>query len=1004
MKTLVASMPAPGRLTVLAALLAGFSAPALAVSPDLVISQLYGAGGNSGTTLYKNDYIEIFNRGSAPVTATGWTLQYGSATSTGNWSGKAVLPTFTIEPGQYVLVQQQGGGGTAQPGLPTPVIVPTTGAFNMSATGGKVALVNDATTLAGATPSGANIVDLIGFGSANGAEGTVSAPGSNTLALFRAENGCSDTDNNSVDFATGAPAPRTSASPRNSCGGVQPAQPIVLSCPASLSVEQGTGGLVALSATDADSIVDGASITSAPVPGLVLTGFTPAAGNGGSASVNLQADASIGPGSYSVAVRFTNNAGQEESCSIAVSVSGAATIAQIQGAGPTSPFNNVVVSTTGVVTHKVANGYFLQDPTGDGDPATSEGLFVFTAGAVNVGDLVRVRGTITEYRPAGAPRTYTEMKDVSATEVLGTGQSVAPTNLAFDGTLDLARYEGMLVSISNDLTVNATNFLGDRGELTLAAGRREVPTSRYRPNSPEALAQAAANAANALVLDDSLFSTPTVIPYIDGGSRVVRAGDTVSGLTGVIDYGSIGGGGAGFKLQYRSEPSFSATNPRTEAPQLAAGNVKVASANVLNYFTTFTDGTDAWGNTGQGCALGATVTKGNCRGADNLAEFQRQTAKIVNALKAIDADVVGIMEIQNNGDIATDYLVTQLNAAIGFETYTYVPVPAATGTDAIRVSMIYKPAKLSPVGGPLSDGDAVNNRAPMAQTFQAPNGGKFTLIANHLRAKSCSGSSTGANADQGDGQGCNNQFRVAQANRLLGYFIPQVVAASGDSDVLVVGDMNAHGAEDPIHLLTQAGYVNQLERFVRPNELPYSYVFDGEAGYLDHALASPSLNAQASGATEWHINADEPPMIDYNLDRKSAAAVALIADHPYRAADHDPVVVSLDLASTIASVNGAFSVQRSGLVLNRVTGKQSGTITLTNTSGVAVSGPLHVRLTGLTPGVTLVNANGSTAGAPYLTVANASIAAGEKLVLQVVFTNQSRAAINYTTNIFSGTF
>lgn len=1001
MKKLVATIHAPGRLTVLAALLAGLSVPAMAVSPNLVISQIYGAGGNTGTTLYKNDFIEIFNRGSTSVTASGWTLQYGSASSTGAWSGKSVLPTFTIEPGQYVLVQQQGGGGTTQPALPAPVIVPVSGAFNMSATGGKVALVNDSVTLSGATPSGVNIVDMIGFGTANGAEGAASAAGSNTLALFRAASGCTDTDNNSVDFATGAPSPRTSDSPRNSCSGDPVAQPIVLSCPATLSVAQGSGGFVALSGTDADSIVDGVSISSGAVPGITLAGFVAAGANGGVASVTLQADASLAAGSYPVIVRFTNNAAQQESCTVTVSVSGAATISQIQGAGAASPYNNLVMTTEGVVTHKVSNGYFIQDKNGDGDPATSDALFVFTPGAVNVGDLVRVSGTVTEYRPSGAPRTYTEMKDVTSTEVLGVGHTVATANITFDGDIDLARYEGMLVNINNTLTINQTNFLGDRGELTLAAGRRETATNRYRPNTPEAIAMAAANAKNELVLDDSLFSTPTVIPYIDGGNRVVRAGDTVSGLTGVIDYGSIGGGGAGFKLQYSVAPSFSATNPRSAPPLLGAGNLKVASANVLNFFTTFTNGTDAWGGTGKGCTIGNSTSKGNCRGADNMAEFERQTAKIVNELKAIDADVVGLMEIQNNGDIAVDYLVQRLNDAVGFGTYTYVPKPAATGTDAIRVAMIYKPSKVTAVGGALSDGDAVNNRPPMAQTFKANNGAKFSLIVNHLKAKAGCGS--GGNADLGDGQGCHNLTRKLQATRLVEYFIPQVVAAANDPDVLVIGDMNAHGFEDPIYIMNQAGLVNELERFVRPHEIPYSYVFSGEVGYLDHALATASLDAQVTGAAEWHVNADEPAMIDYNTDGKSAAALALIGDHAYRSADHDPVLVSLNLTPTFADVSTSFSILRSGLTLNRTTGKYTGSLILSNTSGEPLTGPFQVRFDGLAAGVVLDNASGSQSGAPYITV-NASIAAGARVTVPVVFTKPASAVISYTNKVFSGTF
>lgn len=1000
MKKLAATIHVPGRLTVLAALMAGFASPAMAVSPDLVISQVYGAGGNANTTFFTHDYIEIFNRGSVPVTAEGWSVQYGSATSTGAWSGKSSLPTFTVEPGQYVLIQQQSGG-TGQPSLPTPVIVPQSG-FNMSGTTGKVALVRDTVTLSGATPTSANIADLVGFGTANGAEGTRAPAMSASLALFRANGGCADTDDNSADFATGAPAPRTSASARNTCGATVPqAKPIVPVCPASLAIEQGKPGAALLRASDEDSIVDGAVIASGGVPGISLGSLTAASGNGGFASVNLQAAASLASGSYPLVIRFTNNAGQEATCPVNVSVSGAATIPQIQGAGAASPFANVSVSTQGVVTHKVSNGYFIQDANGDGDPATSDGLFVFTGTAplVAVGDLVRVKGTIVEYRPTGALRTYTEMKDVTGTDVLGSGNSVTPANIAFEPGMDLARFEAMLVNITNSLTVNQTNYLGDRGELTLSVGRRETATNRFRPGTPEALALAASNASNELVLDDSWFVTPTDIPYL-GQDGTVRAGDTVSSLVGVVDFGAIGGGRTAFKIQPTVAPSFTRSNPRLAAPELPVGNVKVASANVLNFFTTFLDGADAWGRTGQGCKVGSTTRASNCRGADNMVEFVRQRDKIVNELKAIDADVVGLMEIQNNDDIAVDYLVKQLNAAIGFETYAYVPKPAATGTDAIRVAMIYKPAKVALVGGALSDGDAVNNRPPMAQSFKAGNGARFSVIVNHLKSKGGCGS--GANADLGDGQSCNNATRVQQAQRLASYFIPQVVAAAGDPDVLVIGDMNAHGFEDPIHLLNQAGLVNELERFVRPAGIPYSYVFDGESGYLDHALASASLDAQVIGATEWHTNADEPTVIDYNLDAKSAAAQALFKNDAFRSSDHDPVVVALDLAPAYLDVTTSFREQRSGVSVDRVNNKFSATVTLTNTSGAAINGPVHLLLTGLTDGVTLDNPSGVVGNEPYVTVNNATIPVGAKITFKVVFSNPARRGIGFVSKILSG--
>jgi predicted extracellular nuclease len=384
-----------------------------------------------------------------------------------------------------------------------------------------------------------------------------------------------------------------------------------------------------------------------------------------------------------------------------------------------------------------------------------------------------------------------------------------------------------------------------------------------------------------------------------------------------------------------------------------------------------------------------------------MLEFVRQRDKIVASLSAINADVVGLMEIQNNDDIAVSYLVEQLNAALGAGTYAVVPKPAATGTDAIRVAMIYKPKSVSLVGAALSDGNAMNNRAPIAQTFKAANGGRFSLVVNHLKSKGgCSGS-TGGDADSGDGQGCWNATRLAQVERLRDYFLPQVKAAANDADVLIVGDMNAYGMEDPIRVLNAAGYVNEIERFVRPAGTPYSYVFGGESGYLDHALASTSLSAQVAGVTEWHNNADEPDAIDYNIE---ATGQDPYVANPYRASDHDPVVVSLNLAPTFADVTAAAKIAKSGFTLNRVSGKYSGTVTITNTSGAPMTGPLQLELQGLRAGVTLDGKSGDHDGAPYLTLPIASLAAGACVTVTTVFTNPSKTRFGYTAKLFSGSF
>ena len=987
----VATHTPAGRLTVLAALLAGLAAPAFATPGDVVISQVYGGAG-SNNAQWNRDFIELFNRSGGPVSLKGWSVQYQSAAGT-TWQATA-LPDVSLQPGQYFLVTGQGAATGSDVGT-----ADQAGGLSLSATTGKVALASVAKPMT--TPEGEAVVDLVGFGTANRYETAVAPAPSIVNSIQRAQLGCVDTDNNAADF-TAAPVagPRRSTSPLNSCNSGPVVQQIVLNCPASVQAEQGKGIVAALSASDGDSIVNSAVIESGAVPGIFLTGFVPAGAAGASASASLSVDAAVAAGIHPLKVTFANNDGQSASCNIAVSVAGQLSIPQIQGSGPTSAYNNTVQTTQGVITAKVGSGFFIQDANGDGDPATSDAIFVFgSAGAANVGDLVRITGTVTEYKPSGATRSYTEFKDLTAVTKLGSGHSIAPTNVEMPNA-DLARFEGMLVRFTTPLTVNGNAYLGDRGELTLSYGRREIPTNRYPAGSPEAKALAAENAANIVVLDDGIFVAPTTIPYL-AADGTVRTGDTVTDLTGVLDFGAIGGGGAAFKLQPTVTPVFSRTNERTPSPVLAAGNVKVASANVLNFFTTFTNGGDAWGRTGHGCTIGGTTRASNCRGADNMAEFVRQRDKIVESLSAVNADVVGLMEIQNNGDIAASYLVDQLNAKMGAGTYAVVPKPAATGTDAIRVAMIYKPAAVSLVGASLSDGDAVNNRPPMAQTFKAANGGKFSLVVNHLKSKGSCGGASGGDSDKGDGQGCWNASRVEQAARLRDYFLPQVVAAANDPDVLVVGDMNAYGHEDPIRLLNAAGYVNEIERFVRPQGIPYSYVFGGESGYLDHALASTALSAQVAGVTEWHNNADEPDAIDYNLND---TAEDPYVKNAYRASDHDPVVVSLNLAPSYSDVTASAKIARSGIALNRITGKYSGTVTITNTGAAALTGPLHLVLQGLPAGVTLDGKSGEQGGAPYLTLPNASLAAGASVTVTTTFTNPSKVSIGYTARLFSGTF
>jgi predicted extracellular nuclease len=335
---------------------------------------------------------------------------------------------------------------------------------------------------------------------------------------------------------------------------------------------------------------------------------------------------------------------------------------------------------------------------------------------------------------------------------------------------------------------------------------------------------------------------------------------------------------------------FEAANPRPASPEQVGGDIQVASFNVLNYFNSFS-----------GCRAG-------CRGADNAMEFERQADKIVAALAEMDADVVGLIEIENDGyapDSAIADLTNRLNEVAGEGTYAYVDADAGTGEvdalgdDAIKVGMLYKPAVVELVGTTaalnseefVTGGDsAPRNRPALAQTFEDEDRGRFTVVVNHLKSKG----SECDEPDDGDGQANCNHVRT-RAAQVLADWLATDPTGSDDTDVLIVGDLNSYAKEDPIDVLKEAGYKDLVRRFEGKDA--YSYVFDGQWGYLDHALASPHLARQVTGTTTWHINADEPSVLDYNVDFKSDAQVAdLYAPTPYRSSDHDPVLVGLELA------------------------------------------------------------------------------------------------------------
>ena len=879
----------------LAFVLALVSSAVFASPSGLVVSQVYGGGGNSGASL-RNDFIEVFNAGSAPVSITGFSVQYASASGT-SWQ---VTPlSGTLQAGQYYLIKEAAGaGGTVD--LPT---ADATGSINMSATAGKVALVGSTTALVGAAPTGA--LDLVSFGAATSTEGTPVAALSNTNGAARNGQGCTDTDDNAADFTVGTPGARNTGAALHVCGANAP---IVTAC-TPFTVLAGSGGSGLEKASDVDSTVNAATLTT-QTAGITLGSVTPASGPGNAATAQVLVAASVPAGTYAFVLNWSNDQAQTAMCTSSVTAGALTRIFTIQGSGTSSPLVGHAVITQGAVTRVNNNGFYMQDPTGDGDDGTSDGIFVFTSTAptVNVGDLTRVSATVSEFNTglAGntdtASHTVTELSSVTAVAVVGSGYAITPVPVSFPlaNRDDLEKYEGMLVTLSGPLTVAQNFYDGRFGQLTLAAqGPVETPTNRLRPGSA-ALALYADNKRRSIVLEDgTTVQDPDPTPFF-AADHTVRAGDTVPSITGVIDYGLATDSSAdpgSWRIVPTVAPVFTRANPRTTAPDDVGGTIRIGSANVDNFFTTFTNGQTAGGLTGQGCTVGTSTSASNCRGADSLAEFLRQRAKIVAEIVGMNADVVGLMEIQNNGTTAIQNLVDAVNAALGSTQYVAVPDPAqGTGTDAIKIAMIYRPAKLTRSGASISDPNPIHNRPPLAQTFAVPGGQTFTLVANHLRSKGCGGG-TGLDADQGDLQGCFNATRVQQV-RATRAFVASLFPSGPLPNVILVGDFNAYAKEDPIADATDNGYVDELGRF---NTFGYSYQFDGSSGRLDQALTSAVMSSKVKRAVEWHVNADEPSILDYNLEFKQPACATCSPDYytptPYRASDHDPIVIGVSFGT-----------------------------------------------------------------------------------------------------------
>jgi predicted extracellular nuclease len=587
----------------------------------------------------------------------------------------------------------------------------------------------------------------------------------------------------------------------------------------------------------------------------------------------------------------------------------------IQGGGTQSPIIGQTVTIEAVVTADYTqggfNGFYVQEEELDYDTnlTTSEGIFIYSPSVsvtLKEGDVVKVTGAIQEFS------NLTEIV-ASKVEVVSSGAVLpAPLDLQLpvSSLLDMESVEGMLVHVGagdKPLVVNDVFTLGRFGNFSVSSENLVQFTQTTTPSVEGYAAHQEALLLKSLVVDDGSSSqNPAVIKYPAEGltfDNTLRGGYTIDELVGVMDqrFGSYV-----IQPQVNTTLTFNAeSNPRESVKAKERRDIRVASFNVLNYFNTF-----------ENCTYGVGGAAADCRGADNAQEFERQKTKIINAMLELNADIMGLMEIENDGygsDSAIADLVNTLNATIGRNKsveYAYVNVDAklqrvnALGTDAIKVALIYNKKRVRALGNPhavVLDQDEIGRSRPsLIQVFGSVRTfGRIAVSVNHLKSKgsACNDASYEGvqDIDQKDGQGNCNLTRSYAANVLTEYISTNRQLRRYRNNTILMGDFNSYANEDPVKIIENKGYTNLLANASGAEEYTYRFRM-GEAGTLDYIFASNRLQRKISSVAVWHSNSDEPIALDYNLEFKTPSQYeTLYGDGPYRASDHDQVVVDIRL-------------------------------------------------------------------------------------------------------------
>lgn len=963
---------------------------------NLVISEAYGGGGNSGAA-YTNDFVELYNPTGAPISLSGMSLQYRSAASTAvPGSSNVNALSGTVAPHGHFLIQLAAGSASVA-ALPTPDLAITSSPINMSGTGGQIYLVNGTTPTVAQTSSAApwtfdpSVIDFVGFGSSTAVyEGTShTAAVSNGTSVSRNATG-TDTDDNAADFTTGTPTPQNAAS------------------------DSGT-------TSNPVSVAKIADVTGRV--GDAITPITPSA-TGGTApytwsATGLPAGVSIDPttgtisgtptasGDDKVTVTATDSTSVSGATTFYLAVAQQVSIAQIQGTDTaTSPLSGQEVETQGVVTAVYAtggfNGFYLETGGAGGTvaqdqtPGASDAVFVYgaaAAGQVTLGESVDVIGEVAEYQ-GETEVEYPTLTQLGTPLPAVTPDTIAWSDLATDAQKEA--HEGELMAPQGDFTVTDdydTNFYG---EIELAAGDQTLrqPTDAGTAGSADAQAAAAYNAAHAVTLDDGASTTfsPTgsskdsPLPWLTPSTPVSIGASVTFHQPVVLDYRN-----SLWKLQPQQPvvgdgsavATFSDMRSQKALPANVGGRIRLATFNVENFFPT--TGQDfVTENPGATCSYyddraGTPISVDNCtfangdpgpRGAATQESYQRQLDKIVYGINHLGASIVSLEEIENaekfghDRDWAVQQLVDALNADAGAGTWAFAPTPSDADLpplaeqDVIRTAFIYKPADVSLVGAShvLANDSGAGQpfsiaREPMAQGFKAAgaqDSDAFMVVANHLKSKGsdanglfsdCTGGDT-ENTDPASDQGGFNCTRVHEVKDMWAWAQTQAQALDTNK-IFLVGDFNAYDHEDPMEYLYGQGFTDLGSTYDASHS---SYSYDGLEGSLDHVLASPAAASMVTGATIWQINAQESVAFDYSRYNYSPTQLFNASD-PFAASDHDPEVVGLNPPRTqakasVSASSVALTYGQTGAVKVKVTGADgtpTGTVSVRSGTKVLAS-------------------------------------------------------------------